>query len=109
MKLIIQTPDFKATPALEKFVGEQLEKISSYHKGIIDARVCLRIEKSDIKENKVCEIKLTIPGNDLFASRQTDSFEASVVKSIDALKHQIAHLKTVRDKKRTVSDHASDQ
>lgn len=102
LKVIIQTPDFKATRKLEKFVNSRLMKLGLTHDRIIEARVCLKIDTSGTNENKVCEIKLVIPGNDLFAAKQTEIFEQSVVKAIDALKHQLAHIKTLREKQRTV-------
>lgn len=100
MKIIIQTPDFKATRKLEKFVNSHLTKLILLHDRIIEARVCLRVDTSDTNENKVCEIKLVIPGNDLFAAKQTETFEQSILKTIDALKHQIAHSKSLREKQR---------
>jgi putative sigma-54 modulation protein len=93
MKIIIQTPDFKATRKLETFVNTHVGKLMKMHDRIIEARVCLKNETSDTQEKKVCEIKLVIPGNDLFAVKQTEMFENSVLKTIAALKHQIAHSK----------------
>lgn len=101
MKIIIQTPDFKATEKLMSFVEQKLDKLDVPNSTIQEARVCLRIDKSDTKENKFCEIRLVIPGNDLFASRQTETFEESVTSTINALKHQLAKGKTERENLRT--------
>lgn len=100
MKIIIQTPDFTATQKLKRFVTSRLEKLMHLHEGIMEARVCLKIENSDSSENKFCEIRLGVPGDDLFASRQTETFEESVVKTIEALKHQIGRQKTQQEKRR---------
>jgi putative sigma-54 modulation protein len=97
MKIIFQTPDFKATKKLERFVHRHLEKLSITNGQIIEGRICLKLDKSDTDESKVCEIKLAIPGNDLFATKQTRAFEESV-KTVNALKHQLEHLKTSREK-----------
>ena len=96
MKIIIQTPDFKAARKLTTFVESNVQKLQSFDDRILEARVWLRIEESDSDEAKVCEIKLVIPGNDLFASRRSTSFEDSVKMAIEALKHQIDHQKTIR-------------
>jgi len=45
----------------------------------------LRIEKSNASDNKVCEIILAAPVNDLFVKKHSDKFEDAVVKAIDAL------------------------
>lgn len=94
MKIIIQTPDFTATKKLTDFVEKNVSKLMTFDDRILEARVCLRMDTSESKENKVCEIKAVIPGNDLFASRQTKSFEESVKVVVEALKHQIDRVKT---------------
>lgn len=100
MKIIIQTTDFKATKKLERFVQKNVQKLEVVNGRILESRVCLKFDNSDTNEDKVCEIKLVIAGNDLFASKQTATFEESIIRAIDALKHQIDHLKTVRENKR---------
>lgn len=103
MNIIIQTPDFKATKKLERFVYKQFEKLFVVNDKITAARVCLKIERSGKNKSKFCEAKLTIPGNDLFAEKQTDSFEESIMKTVSALKHQSTRLKTLREKQRSGS------
>lgn len=93
MKIIIQTPDFKAQPELTDFVNEKVEKLSLFSDRIIESRVLLKIDKSENKENKVSEIRVVIPGNDLFASKQAKSFEEATAKAVDALKKQIEDWK----------------
>jgi putative sigma-54 modulation protein len=105
MKIIIQTPDFVATKKLTSFVEEKVSKLSSISDRVHEARVSMKIDKSDSKENKVCEIRLGIAGNDLFASRQSESFEKSVTTVVEALKHQLARIKS--EKKNSVRDSSS--
>lgn len=93
MKTIIQTPDFKADEKLLTFVNEKLEKLERFSDRILESRVTLKLDKSDDRENKICEIKLVIPGNDLFVTKQAKSFEEATADAVDALKHQIASWK----------------
>ncbi|HLT74715.1 MAG TPA: HPF/RaiA family ribosome-associated protein [Ohtaekwangia sp.] len=93
MKIIIQTPDFKADQTLLDFVTEKVEKLKRFSDEILDANVTLRLDNSDTRENKVCEIRLGIPGNDLYASRQCKTFEEATSKTIDALRSQISSRK----------------
>lgn len=94
MKIIIQTPDFKADQNLIDFVNEKVTKLSRYFEAIHDATVTLKLDKSDSRDNKVCEIRLGITGNDLFASRQCKTFEEATAKATDALRSQISTRKT---------------
>ncbi|HYG20785.1 MAG TPA: HPF/RaiA family ribosome-associated protein [Ohtaekwangia sp.] len=97
MKILVQSPDFKAQPELIDFVNEKLQKLELFTDRIIEARVLLKLDKSDSRENKVSEVKLVIPGNDLFASKQAKTFEEATVKTVDALKKQIEEWKKKND------------
>lgn len=93
MKITIQTRGFKATKKLLSFITKKLNKLDELNNTIVEGHVVFRLDKSDVQENKICEIKLAVPGNDLFASRQTQSFEESASKVIRALKRQLLALK----------------
>ena len=89
MQVKIQSIHFTADNKLEEFIGEKLTKLNSRFDQIISSEVTLRLEKSATRENKISEIKLMIPGNDLFAKKQSKTFEEAIDLAIDALKTQI--------------------
>lgn len=93
MKVIIETPNFNAKAPLTEFVEKQVGKLEKLSDRIIESHVFLKVDKADNRENKVCEIKLAIPGNDLFAAKTSDTFEEAVAQTIEALKHQIKRWK----------------
>ena len=62
MKLRFQSLDFTASQELTDFVQSKIEKLEHLYDEIIWSEVCLKLDKSDTKENKVCEIRLAIPG-----------------------------------------------
>jgi putative sigma-54 modulation protein len=93
MKIIIETPDFKANRKLNSFIKEKVEKLNHFSERIAEGKVLLKHEKSDTHENKICEIKLSVPGNNLFASKQCESFEEAILLTVDALKQQIIKRK----------------
>jgi putative sigma-54 modulation protein len=101
MKITIQSLDFTPAKKLISFVEDKVGKLGAISPLVQEARVGLKIDKSDTKENKISEIKLVIPGNDLFATRKSASFEESVMATIDALKHQLARLKSEKEKQRS--------
>ena len=70
MKLKFQSLDFIASQELTDFIQSKIEKLEYFYDEIIWSEVCLKLDKSDTKENKVCEIRLAIPGNDLLANAQ---------------------------------------
>ena len=93
MKITIQSPGFKADEKLLTFVTKKLQSLDHFNEKIIEGQVCLKIDKLAIPENKVCEIKLVIPGNDLFAAKTSQKFEDAILKVISALKSQLSDLK----------------
>ncbi|MEQ8415557.1 MAG: HPF/RaiA family ribosome-associated protein [Imperialibacter sp.] len=95
MKTIIETPNFNVKDSLTEFVKLNVEKLEIISDKIVESRVFLKLDKFDNKENKVCEIKVSLPGNDLFASKHADSFEEAVVLTVEAIKHQLKRWKDV--------------
>ena len=89
MNTKIQSVHFDADKKLLEFIQERIDKLTHYHDGIIRSDVTLRIDKSSDAENKIAEIRIHIPGNDLFAKKQCKSFEEAIDTSIDALKTQV--------------------
>ena len=57
---------------------------------------CQSNEKNDVRENKIAEVKIHVPGADFFAKRRSSSFEASVDDALDAIRRQILKQKKVR-------------
>jgi putative sigma-54 modulation protein len=94
MNTIIQSIGFTASEALTAFVKEKTAKLHQHFENIINSEVCLSTDKAITKENKVCAIKLSIPGNDLLASAQCKTFEEAVAQVTDSLAKQIEKHKT---------------
>lgn len=93
MKIRVQSIHFDADKKLLEFVDEKLMKLAKVHDHITDADVFLKLDKSDSSENKIAEIKLRVPGKELFASRQCKSFEEAVDESVEALRNQVKKYK----------------
>ena len=89
MKTQIQSLGFDATNTLQNLINQRLEKVGQVSDRILEGRVILKLDKSDIQENKVCEIRLVIPGHDLFAKKTAASFEQALDHVIHALEKQV--------------------
>ncbi len=94
MIIKIKTLGFSAKQELTDFVNDKVVKLSQFYDKIISSEVCLCAEKSDTKENKLCDIRLIIPGNDLLASSQCKTFEEAIAQSVDVLVKQIEKKKS---------------
>lgn len=87
MDIIIQSLGFKAGETLESFINEKLNALKSDR--IVRANVTLYKGADSDPENNYCEIRLEIPGNDLFVKKSGQYFETSANECIDVLKQQI--------------------
>ncbi|WP_171608644.1 ribosome hibernation-promoting factor, HPF/YfiA family [Limnovirga soli] len=94
MKTNIQSIGFTAQPALVEFINEKTNKLKHHLENIISCEVTLSTDNSSTKENKVCHIRLVIPGNDLLASSQNKTFEEAASHTSDSLIKQIEKYKT---------------
>jgi putative sigma-54 modulation protein len=94
MDIKIHSIRFNADVKLLDFIQGRLNKLGLFYSDIINAEVFLRLDRSQDLENKVTEIKLIIPGSELFAKRQTRTFEESTDLAVEALRRQIRKHKT---------------
>jgi putative sigma-54 modulation protein len=93
MDIIIQSLGFTASDNLKSFVEEELGKLIHKNDMIIRANVTLYKVSESIPENNFCEIRLEVPGPDLFAKRSSNMFEQAVIDTVDALKTQLRKMK----------------
>lgn len=93
MKVKIHSLHFDADKKLIAFIEEKVQKLSQFFDHIIDSEVTLRLDKSSEADNKLVEIKLLIPGNDLFARKQCRTFEEATDLCCEALRKQVAKHK----------------
>lgn len=85
----IQSVHFDADKKLLAFATEKVNKLKTFHDGIINSEIIMRLDKSSNSENKVAEIKLSAKGQELFSKKQSASFEESIDLACEALKSQI--------------------
>ncbi|CAN5155373.1 hypothetical protein BH20BAC1_BH20BAC1_19450 [soil metagenome] len=83
MKINLQSLHFTASDQLKEFVNEKVSKLENYYERIISADVTLSAEDAKIQENKTCEIRLVIPGNDDFVKKSAESFEEAISNSVE--------------------------
>jgi putative sigma-54 modulation protein len=93
MNVKIQSIKFDADKKLIDFIEKKVSKLDKFFDGIIGTEVFLRVENTQNLENKKAEIRLAIPGNDLFAERVCKTFEEAIDSSIEALKIQMQKAK----------------
>ena len=90
----LQTVGFNAEQDLLDYTRQKTEGLYKYYDQIVGAEVYLKLTNDEKGETKVAEIKLNIPGNDIYADSQAEKFEGAVNATVEKLKSQIRKIKT---------------
>ena len=93
MTVKIQSIHFDADKKLLDFISERMEKLKHFYDNIIRSEVFLKLDKSDSAENKIAEIRIHIPGQELFAKKQCKTFEEAVELSAESLERLLVKRK----------------
>ena len=93
MDIKVQSVHFKADQKLIDFINERVNKLQLFFDHIIAGEVYLRLDKNSEKENKIAEVKLLMPGRELFAKKQCKSFEEAADEAVEALRKQVRRHK----------------
>lgn len=84
MDVIIQSLGFKHSDNLESYVREKLSKLNPSD-SIIRANVTLFQGPDRAAESDYCEIRLEIPGPDVFVKESSEHFEQSIDECVNKL------------------------
>ena len=93
MKLQMHSIHFDADRKLLNFIQKKTSKLDTFFDRIIDGEVFMKLDKNGNNENKIVEIKINIPGSQLFAKEQCKSFEEATDVAVEALKRQLKKYK----------------
>ncbi|MGB3591648.1 MAG: ribosome-associated translation inhibitor RaiA [Nonlabens sp.] len=93
MKVNIQATNFDADASLVNFIQERLNKLEQFYSKIINADVYLKVQKTSLPENKITEIRLFVPGDDMMVKKTCKSFEQCVDECAASLERQLKKRK----------------
>jgi putative sigma-54 modulation protein len=93
MEVKVHSVHFSADQKLVDYINEKVGKLELFYDNIVAGEVFLRLDNSGDKENKISEVKLLVPGKELFAKKQCATFEEAVSLSVEALKKQVEKQK----------------
>lgn len=101
MNINIESVNFKADNKLKDFITEKVNKLSTMHDIIFSSDVILKVDKNDQNKNKTTEIKIKLKGEELFAKKQSKTFEESTDNAVEAVRRQLRkHKGKLEDKYR---------
>ena len=84
MDVIVQSLGFKHSNNLEEYIKEKLQKLTPGEQ-IVRANVTLFQGPDKATPGDYCEIRLEVPGPDLFVKEKSTEFEQSIDQCINTL------------------------
>lgn len=107
MNIVIQSVNFRAGFALETFVKEKVNKLIKQNGNIENVNVILRREEKGKTENRSCEIRLALPGNDPVVKKSSVNYEKAILKAVDVLQKILRRRKSRKLMKRNLGSKLS--
>ncbi len=109
MQVIISGKSIELTQAIKDYAEKKISSLDKFYDNILRAEVIVGLEtRHHLKgKNFICECKLVVPGNDLFATKE----EANLYKAIDKVrdyleselkKHKVKEREKEKKLKRTI-------
>lgn len=89
---------FTADQSLLDFIQRKLDKLDTFHDRIISGEVYLKLDGADTNKvkQKILEVRLNIPGKELFVSQKETTFESATDRIVDVLKDKLVRSKEKR-------------
>lgn len=89
MNIRVQSIHFNADKKLLAFIEKKVEKLTHFYDRILGCDVVLKLENASDTFSKISELRIAVPGYDLFAKEQRKTFEEGVDCGIESLKKQL--------------------
>jgi putative sigma-54 modulation protein len=89
MDIKVQAVHFTADKKLIDYIESKVSKLNLFNDQIVSTEVFLRLDNTTDVENKISEVKIHLPGKELFAKKQAKSFEEATDLASEALRKQV--------------------
>ncbi|MEN8816013.1 MAG: ribosome-associated translation inhibitor RaiA [Nonlabens sp.] len=93
MKVNTQAVNFDADVKLIEFAQVKLDKLEQFYSKIINADVYLKVQKTSAPENKIAEIRIFVPGDDMVVKKTCKTFEQCIDECASSLERQLKKRK----------------
>ena len=84
MNINFQSVNYNADSKLIRFAEKRIKKISQFYLNIIDVFIYTKIENVSDRVNKLAELKICIPGDDVVVKKTAKSFEEAISLAADS-------------------------
>ena len=93
MQIQILSTHFEADEELLKFVTKKFRRLEKLYSRLERCNVILKHEKNSRNKKCVVEVRLAVPGEDIFASERAETYQQAIELLLDDLKKQVVKRK----------------
>lgn len=93
MKVNTQSVNFTADKKLIDFIQKRMDKLDLFYDKVIQSDVYLKVENTSDKENKIFEVRVSVPGDSFVVKKQCKTFEEGVDMAVSSLERQLKRRK----------------
>lgn len=93
MKVNLQSVNFTVDGKLVDFIQKRLDKLEHFYDKVICADVYLKVQKTSQKENKIVEVKVSVPGDEFMVKKQGKTFEEGIDAAASSLERVLVKRK----------------
>lgn len=99
MKIIVHAVHFDVDPRLVEFIQNKLNKLETFYDRFIGGEVFLKLDKGENSkvQTKYIEVKLSVPGQTIFAQEKGTTFEEATDLALETLKRQTKKFKNKKN------------
>ena len=84
MNINFQSVNYNADSKLIEFAEKRIKKISQFYLNIIDVFIYTKVENKSDRVNKLAELKIGIPGDNVVVKNTAKSFEEAISLAADS-------------------------
>ncbi|RNL85372.1 ribosome-associated translation inhibitor RaiA [Sinomicrobium pectinilyticum] len=89
MKTDVHFVKLNTSKRIEDLTVKKIDTLTKKFDWVIKADVFFKQDPSSDGKGKICEIHLSVPGPEIFASSDKTSFEASLAETLDSIRKQL--------------------
>ena len=93
MKVNTQSVNFEADQKLIDFIQKRMDKLDQYYDKVIKSDVFLKVDNTKVKQNKIFEAKLIVPGDSFVVKKVCKTFEEGADSAVNSLGRQLRKRK----------------
>lgn len=93
MKVNTQSVNFTADRKLIDFIQKRMDKLDLFYDKVIKSDIYLKVDNTSEKQNKIVEVRVSVPGDSFMVKKQCKTFEEGADMAAASLERQLKKRK----------------